>query len=102
MADPLIVAPHERGVTRVFAVDLPKAGAEALREDNGAAIAAALGSGPLDMSHVEATEVEYWPSADPTAVQGSREQMLEAYRDVRDRLAKRMLERFGPPQQISA
>jgi hypothetical protein len=53
MADPLIVTPHERGVTRVFAVDLPKAGAEALREDGGAAISTALGSGPLDMAHVE-------------------------------------------------
>ena len=46
------------------------------------------------MAHVDATEVEYWPSADPTVVQGSREQMLDAYRDVRDRLLERVMQRF--------
>ena len=51
----------------------------------------------LEMEHVEANEVEYWPSADPTVVQGSRDQMLDAYRDVRDRLLERILERFSPP-----
>ena len=35
---------------------------------------------------IGAGEVLYWASADPTVVQGSREQMLDAYRDVRDRL----------------
>ena len=49
----------------------------------------------LEMEHVEANEVEYWPSADPTVVQGSREQMLDAYRDVRDRLLDRIVERFS-------
>ena len=49
----------------------------------------------LEMSHVDATEVEYWPAADPTVVQGSREQVLEAYRDVRNRLQERILQRFG-------
>jgi protein-tyrosine-phosphatase len=54
----------------------------------------------LELSHVAAPEVEYWPSADPTAVRGSREQMLEAYRDVRDRLLARILDRFGPSQAV--
>ncbi len=49
----------------------------------------------LEMSHVEATVVDYWPSADPTVVQGSREQMLDAYRDVRDRLLERILKQFS-------
>lgn len=49
----------------------------------------------LEMAHVEAMEVEYWPSADPTAVQGSRDRKLEAYRDVRDRLLEKILARFG-------
>lgn len=48
----------------------------------------------LAMADVGATEVEYWPSADPTVVQGSREQMLDAYRDVRDRLLERIMKRF--------
>ena len=33
-----------------------------------------------------AVEVEYWPMADPTTVEGTREQIMDAYRDVRDRL----------------
>ena len=48
----------------------------------------------VEMTRVMACEVEYWPTADPTIVQGSREQMLEAYREVRDGLAKRIRERL--------
>ena len=55
----------------------------------------------VDLSNVAATEVEYWPTADPTVVQGSRDQMLDAYRDVRDRLLARILERFGTGDQIA-
>ena len=55
----------------------------------------------LEMAHVEATEVDYWPSADPTVVQGSREQMLDAYRDVRDRLLERILALFDDGSQSS-
>jgi len=40
----------------------------------------------LTMDDIGVGEVLYWASADPTVVQGSREQMLDAYRDVRDRL----------------
>ncbi|MFY8039563.1 MAG: low molecular weight phosphatase family protein [Bosea sp. (in: a-proteobacteria)] len=48
----------------------------------------------LGLTRTIAAEVEYWPTADPTIVQGSREQMLEAYREVRDGLAKRIRERL--------
>ncbi|MEM9734788.1 MAG: protein-tyrosine-phosphatase [Pseudomonadota bacterium] len=51
----------------------------------------------LERAHVEAMEVDYWPAADPTVVTGSREQRLDAYRDVRDRIAARIKERFGAP-----
>jgi hypothetical protein len=34
--------------------------------------------------------VEYWPTPDPTIVQGSREQRLDAYRDIRDGLIYRI------------
>jgi protein-tyrosine-phosphatase len=40
--------------------------------------------------------VEYWPMLDPTAVEGSREERLDAYRAVRDRLVQRIRERFPP------
>jgi protein-tyrosine-phosphatase len=40
-------------------------------------------------------KVEYWPTEDPTLVEGNREQRLEAYRHVRDQLTRRIQERFG-------
>jgi hypothetical protein len=39
--------------------------------------------------------VEYWPTADPSAAEGSREQRLDAYRAVRDQLLARIRERFS-------
>jgi protein-tyrosine-phosphatase len=44
----------------------------------------------LELTRTIAAEVEYWPTPDPTLVQGSRDQMLDAYRDVRDGLAYRI------------
>lgn len=40
-------------------------------------------------------ELEHWEVLDPTGVQGSREQRLEAYRQVRDDLLARVKARFG-------
>ncbi|GJE03854.1 Arsenate reductase [Methylobacterium isbiliense] len=48
----------------------------------------------LELTRTVAAEVEYWPTPDPTAVQGSREQRLDAYRDVRDGLAARIRRRL--------
>jgi len=42
-----------------------------------------------------AVQVEYWPTPDPTAVEGSREQRLDAYRAVRDGLLQRLTQRFA-------
>jgi protein-tyrosine-phosphatase len=42
-------------------------------------------------------EVEYWPTADPTAIDGNREQRLDAYRAVRDALMTKIRERFVTP-----
>ena len=44
----------------------------------------------LDLTRTLAADVEYWPTPDPTLAQGSREQRLDAYRDVRDGLALRI------------
>lgn len=53
----------------------------------------------LELTRAMAVSVEYWPTADPTLTTGSREQILDAYRDVRDQLAERIALRFGgrPP-----
>src|SRR6266852_285551 len=48
----------------------------------------------VELTRTMACEVEFWPMHDPTAVEGSREEMLDAYRIVRDQLRKRLLERF--------
>lgn len=49
----------------------------------------------LDLTRTVAADVEYWPTPDATAASGNREQMLDAYREVRDLLAARIRERFG-------
>ena len=49
----------------------------------------------VEMTRTMACDVEYWPTLDPTAIDGSREQVLEAYRQVRDGLAARIRKRFG-------
>ena len=49
----------------------------------------------LELTRTMATDVEYWPTVDPTAVEGSRELRLNAYREVRDQLTERIKARFG-------
>ena len=48
----------------------------------------------VDMTRVMACEVEFWNTFDPTVVEGSREEKLDAYRAVRDGLVARIKERF--------
>jgi len=51
----------------------------------------------IEMTRTMACEVEYWPTMDPTVVEGSREEKLEAYRRVRDTLMAHIKERFPMP-----
>ena len=51
----------------------------------------------VEMSRGRAVEIEYWPTEDPALIIGSRDQMIEAHRRVRDQLAARIVERFGKP-----
>src|SRR3954463_3980172 len=44
----------------------------------------------LELTRTLAADVEYWPTIDPTLTQGSREQVMDAYRDVRDGLSYRI------------
>ncbi len=48
----------------------------------------------VDLTRTMACDVEFWNTFDPTLVEGSRENRLQAYRDVRDQLKKRIEERF--------
>jgi protein-tyrosine-phosphatase len=49
----------------------------------------------LELTRTIAADVEYWPTPDPTATEGAREQRLGAYREMRDQLTARIKERFG-------
>lgn len=51
----------------------------------------------VELTRTLAADVEYWPTADPTAAEGNREQRLQAYREVRDQLLDRIRAHFGPP-----
>ncbi len=51
----------------------------------------------LELTRTFAVDVEYWPTFDASIMigQGSREQVLAAYRGVRDALFRRIKQRFG-------
>ncbi len=51
----------------------------------------------LEFTRGTAAEVEYWPVPDPSAVEGSREARLDAYRRTRDLILTRLKARFGSP-----
>jgi protein-tyrosine-phosphatase len=51
----------------------------------------------LELTRTMAVDVEFWPTFDATMMvgHGSREQVLQVYRTVRDHLFRRIKERFG-------
>jgi protein-tyrosine-phosphatase len=51
----------------------------------------------VELTRTMACEVEYWPTLDPSIVEGNREARLAAYRAVRDQLVQRIEARFPPP-----
>jgi protein-tyrosine-phosphatase len=48
----------------------------------------------LELTRTLAADVEYWPTQDPTGIDGNREQKLAAYREVCDGLLLRIRRRF--------
>lgn len=49
----------------------------------------------LEYTRNHALDVEYWPTLDPTGLAEGREAKLAAYRQTRDQLRARIVERFG-------
>ena len=49
----------------------------------------------LELTRTTAIATEYWPTMDPSATSGSREQILDSYRLVRDSLINRIKAKFG-------
>jgi protein-tyrosine-phosphatase len=44
----------------------------------------------LEYTRSMAVDVAYWPTADPSGTEGSRDQKLDAYRDTREGLSRRI------------
>jgi len=51
----------------------------------------------LELTRFAHIDVEYWPIMDPTGLGETRDAKLQAYRQTRDQIARRMIDRFGPP-----
>ena len=51
----------------------------------------------VDLTRYMACELEFWHTFDPSVVEGSREERLEAYRKVRDELMERIRSAFPLP-----
>ena len=54
----------------------------------------------VEMTRNMSCDLEYWPTFDATFVQGSREQIVSAYRQARDLIWKRILDRFGKSSDV--
>jgi len=53
----------------------------------------------LELTRYSHIDVEYWPIMDPTGLAEGREGKLAAYRQTRDQIRTRMLDRFGPSSE---
>lgn len=62
------------------------------------ALSASSRAAALDLTRHYHIEVEYWPIVDPTALGETRDTKLAAYRQARDQIRDRILDRFGHPE----
>jgi len=51
----------------------------------------------LELTRFYALQVEYWAVLDPTGLGETRAEKLAAYRQTRDQISARLIERFGEP-----
>ncbi|MBF0251764.1 MAG: arsenate reductase ArsC [Alphaproteobacteria bacterium] len=51
----------------------------------------------VDLTRYMSCEVEFWHTFDPSVIEGSREERLKAYREVRDELVAKIKEHFPLP-----
>jgi protein-tyrosine-phosphatase len=50
----------------------------------------------VELTRTSSCEIEFWPTMDPSLIDGTREQRLDAYRALRDDLLRRLRARFPP------
>ncbi|MFO1039333.1 MAG: arsenate reductase ArsC [Geminicoccaceae bacterium] len=55
----------------------------------------------VELTRTSHCELEFWHMPDPSVVEGSREQRLDAYRALRDQLFRRISQRFPKEQAPS-
>ncbi len=53
----------------------------------------------LELTRWFQLDVEYWPILDPTGLGQGREEKLAAYRQARDQIRDRIVDRFGLPSE---
>ncbi|MSU91098.1 low molecular weight phosphatase family protein [Rhodobacteraceae bacterium 2CG4] len=51
-----------------------------------------------EYTRYHAIEIEYWPIFDPTGLGETRAEKLDAYRQSRDQILGRIIQRFPPPE----
>ena len=51
----------------------------------------------LELTRFHHLDVEYWPILDPTGLGEGREDKMRSYRQARDQIRARLIERFGEP-----
>lgn len=51
----------------------------------------------VELTRTNATDLEFWNTFDPSLAEGSRDTRLDAYRQVRDDLMRRIMARFPRP-----
>lgn len=55
----------------------------------------------LELTRFYHLDVEYWPILDPTGLGEGREEKLNSYRQARDQIKGRILNRFGQPIPVA-
>ena len=50
----------------------------------------------LELTRYFNLDVEYWPTLDPTGLGEGRDAKLDAFRQTRDQISSKLIERFGP------
>ena len=54
----------------------------------------------LDLTRFYHLKVEYWPILDPTGLGETREAKLASYRQARDQIVARLIEKWGEPTEV--
>ncbi|MDX1736939.1 MAG: arsenate reductase ArsC [Alphaproteobacteria bacterium] len=54
----------------------------------------------VEMTRTMACDVEFWNTFDPSIIEGGRDQRLDAYRQVRDQLMRKIKQRFPKDENL--